>query len=88
LGLEQRSNTLSLTGISGKLFEWFEDYLSDRQQRVVLSGSTTHLLNINAGISQGSILGPLLFIVYINDIVSDIQSIIKLLADDTSLSYR
>lgn len=76
---------LSLTGISGNLLEWFKDYLSDRHQRVVLSGSTSNLLNINAGVPQGSILGPLLFIVYINDIVLDIQSIIRLFADDTSL---
>jgi hypothetical protein len=76
---------LSLTGISGKLFEWFKDYLSNRQQRVVLFGSTSDLLNINAGVPQGSILGPLLLIVYINNIVLGIQSIIRLFADDTSL---
>ena len=69
---------LKRAGIEGKLLEWFSDYLSNRCQ-----SNTKHL---NAGVPQGSILGPLLFLVYINDIVENIESGINLFADDTSLS--
>ena len=74
---------LHSVGISGHLLKWFEHYLSDRQQRVVINGKTSSYLN--AGVPQGSILGPLLFLVYINDIVSELNCNIRLFADDTSL---
>ena len=64
---------------------WFESYLSDRFQRVVLPGGNSEWLEIKAGVPQGSILRPLLFILYINDIVHEIHSNIRLFADDTSL---
>ena len=54
-------------------------------QRLVLPGGTSQWLCINAGVSQGSILGPLLFLLYINDIVNEINSNIRLIADNTSL---
>ncbi|MCG8113710.1 MAG: reverse transcriptase domain-containing protein [Candidatus Thiodiazotropha taylori] len=72
-------------GISGRLLHWFESYLSNRYQRVVLPGGKSEWLQIRAGVPQGSILGPLLFIIYINDIVHAIHSNIRLFADDTSL---
>ena len=72
-------------GISGSLLLWFKDYLNDRKQRVVLPGSASSWAFIKAGVPQGSILGPLLFLIYINDIVDDIHSCIRLFADDTSL---
>ena len=77
---------LHKAGICGKLLSWFSDYLSNRYQRVVLPVAVSDLSSINAGVPQGSILGPLLFLVYINDIVNDIESNINLFADDTSLS--
>jgi hypothetical protein len=52
---------------------------------VVINNSTSSWRDINAGVPQGSILGPLLFIVFINDILTDINSTIQLFADDTSL---
>ena len=64
---------------------WFSDYLQDRKQRVVLPGANSSWTSIKAGVPQGSILGPLLFLLYINDIVEDIHSSIRLFADDTSL---
>lgn len=76
---------LKSVGISGSLLNWFTDYLKDRKQRVVLPGASSDWTSIKAGVPQGSILGPLLFILYINDIVDDIDSTIRLFADDTSL---
>ena len=72
-------------GISGPLLDWFRSYLDQRHQRVVIEGSYSDFLQVNAGVPQGSILGPLLFLLFINDIVVDIGSNIKLFADDTSL---
>ena len=76
---------LQSAGISGTLLNWFSDYLQDRKQRVVLPGANSSWTSIKAGVPQGSILGPLLFLLYINDIVEDIHSSIRLFADDTSL---
>ena len=70
---------------AGNLLSWFESYLSERRQRVILPGTQSDWNYIHAGVPQGSILGPLLFLLYINDIVKDIQSNIRLFADDTSL---
>ena len=72
-------------GISGHLLKWFENYLSDRVQRVVINGKASSYLKIPAGVPQGSILGPLLFLIYINDIVLELDCCIRLFADDTSL---
>ena len=72
-------------GIRGNLLTWFQNYLSNRQQRVVLHNTNSDWKPISAGVPQGSILGPLLFLIYINDIVNDISSAIRLFADDTSL---
>ena len=76
---------LSKIGVKGKLLEWFTDYLSDRQQRVTLQGHTSNWKSIRAGVPQGSVLGPLLFLIYINDIVSNLQCSARLFADDTTL---
>jgi hypothetical protein len=72
-------------GISGKLLDWFTSYLSERKQRVVINGQNSTWKYINAGVPQGSILGPILFLIYINDIVTDIESGIFLFADDTCI---
>ena len=72
-------------GIQGNLLSWFKSYLSARKQRVVYANTSSSWCNVSAGVPQGSILGPLLFLLYINDIVSHINSNIKLFADDTSM---
>ena len=74
-------------GISGHLLDWFRCYLYNRTQRVALEGSFSDYkyIKLNAGVPQGSILGPLLFLIYMNDIVEEIGSNIRLFADDTSL---
>ena len=77
---------LSSVGIRGRLLLWFNDYLFNRKQATVIKGYKSNLENIQAGVPQGSVLGPLLFLIYINDIVKDIESTIKLFADDTSIS--
>ena len=76
---------LNQIGISGSLLSWFTDYLENRTQSVVISGHVTNTTSLKSGVPQGSILGPLLFLIYINDIVNNIGSTIKLFADDTSL---
>ena len=59
---------LKAAGISGNLLTWFIDYLSNRRQRVVFPSGNSKLNEIKAGVPQGSIIGPLLFLLYINDI--------------------
>ena len=72
-------------GISGELYNLLGNYLSDRFQRVILNGQTSSWRPVIAGVPQGSILGPLLFLVYINDLPNELKSSVKLFADDTSL---
>ena len=76
---------LKAVGIRGTLLHWFENYLAERKQAVVLHSSRSDYLTVPAGVPQGSVVGPLLFCIYINDIVEDIESVIKLFADDTSM---
>ena len=76
---------LEAAGVTGQVLVWFKSYLTNRKQRVVLPGAVSDWIFIHAGVPQGSILGPLLFLVYINDIVLDIGSNIRLFADDTSV---
>ena len=72
-------------GICGPLLTWFVNYLSDRRQTVVIRGQKSDEGFIKAGVPQGSILGPLLFLIYINDITLVTESKMKLFADDTSI---
>jgi hypothetical protein len=77
---------LSWYGIGGNMMQWFSSYLSNRYQRVVVKGSHSGWLPVTSGVPQGSILGPLLFILYINDIPSCLKySKITCFADDTKL---
>ena len=65
-----------------------QDYLANRKQRVVLNGKSSEWATISAGVPQGSVLGPLFFLVYINDLVDNVNCDIKMFADDTSLFSR
>ena len=72
-------------GISGELLHILSNFLSNRKQRVVLNGENSSWTNVHAGVPQGSILGPLLFLIYINDLSKNLKANAKLFADDTSL---
>ena len=72
-------------GILGEFYNLLEKYLSGRFQRVVLIGQTSSWRPVLAAVPKGSILGPLLFLVYIKDLPNDLNSKVKLFADDTSL---
>ena len=76
---------LECMGISGNLLAWLGSYLSDRKLKVVINGVSSDPKDINASVPQGSILGPLLFLCYVNDIVNDLETLPYLFADDTSL---
>ena len=72
-------------GISGNLLKLLCDSLKNRKQRVLLNGQVLDWSDVRAGVPQGSILGPLLFLIYINDLSEGLSSNAKLFADDTSL---
>ena len=72
-------------GISGELYNFLENYLSGRFETFILNGQHSSWKPILVGVLQGSILGPLLFLISINDLPSEIKSYVKLFADDTSL---
>ena len=76
---------LQENGISGNLLNVLKHFLTNRKQRLVLNGKSSSWTNVKAGVSQGSILGPSLFLIYINDLADGLSSNTKLFADDTSL---
>ena len=74
-------------GIQGKALIWIQDFLHGRTQKVVIDGESSPTCPVTSGVPQGSVLGPILFLIYINDIGNNIKSEIRLFADDTIL-YR
>ena len=76
---------LNQIGITGNLLKWIDSYLSNRFHRVVVNGYSSQWLYTNSGVLQGSIIGPLFFLVYINDLVVNLECDVHLFADDTSL---
>ena len=76
---------LRCIGIAGPLYLWLESYLTNRLQRVTIKGQSSEWTTIPAGVPQGSILGPLLFLIYTNDIINNIDCEMFLYADDTSI---
>ena len=72
-------------GVSGKLLTLMQSFLENRKQRTVLNGKTSTWSTISAGVPQGSILGPLFFLIYINDLTDGLKCNVKLFADDTSI---
>ena len=78
---------LSQFGIKGNIMRWIESFLTSRTQQVVLEGATSNQVHVTSGVPQGTVLGPLLFLIYINDIENNIDSQLRLFADDCLL-YR
>ena len=74
-------------GIKGKLWEWFKCYLSGRNQKILINGCLSPPLQVASGVPQGSILGPLLFIIYMNDLPSYISSAKSLMFVDDTKCY-
>ena len=72
-------------GISGQIFGLISSFLSNRRLRVVLDGKSSQEYPVNAGVPQGSILGPTFFLLYINDLPDNVICDITLYADDTAL---
>ena len=77
---------LEAYGIKGKTLGWIEAFLSDRTQRVLVNGNKSKLGKVISGVPQGSVIGPLLFVVYINDLPGKVESNIYLFADDTKIA--
>ena len=74
-------------GIGGKTLKWIDSFLCDRQQRVMVNGVKSDWAPVLSGVPQGTVLGPLSFSLYINDITKDIDSELRLFADDC-VCYR
>ncbi len=72
-------------GITGNILGWITDFLTNRRQRVAVNGSFSSWTPVLSGIPQGSVLGPVLFICYINDMPGEVNSMIEMFADDTKI---
>ena len=72
-------------GIRGEILGWIRAFLSDRTQQVIVNGEASQCKDVTSGIPQGSVLGPLLFVIFINDFPSQVKSDIFLFADDTKI---
>ena len=78
---------LQYYGINGSTANWIKGFLSNRKQQVLVNGSSSSLSDVISGVPQGSVLGPTLFLIYINDITDGLNSPMRLFADD-SIIYR
>ena len=76
---------LKQAGIDGNVLKWVTDFLHDRKQRVVIDSASSTGINVESGVPQGSVLGPLLFLIFINDLPDNLESTCKMFADDTKL---
>ena len=76
---------LCFYGLSGQIASWIQDFLTGRSQRVVVDGKFSNQAPVLSGVPQGTVLGPIAFLFYINDLSSNISSQVRLFADDCLL---
>ena len=76
---------MRLFGLNVKLVAWITEFLKDRRMRVRVHGSFSNWAEVFSGVPQGSVLGPLLFLLFVNDLPSVIKSHIRMFADDTKI---
>ena len=83
VGHQRLIHKLDFYGIRGSTNQWIGSFLHDRKQTVVVDGESSSYVDVLSGVPQGSVLGPSLFLFYINDINENLQSTVRLFADDT-----
>ena len=83
VGHERLLEKITSYGITGHTNRWIRGFLSNRRQRVVIDGEHSEQVPVTSGVPQGSVLGPCLFLLYINDLAKDLDSTVRLFADDT-----
>ena len=82
---ERLLRKVSAYGIRGQLLSWIKDFLTERRQYVSVKGESSSWKDVISGVPQGSVLGPILFIIYINDLPEVVNSTMKIFADDTKV---
>ena len=75
-------------GITGKTNEWIQSFLNERKQKVVIDGESSETISVRSSVPQGSVLGPCLFLAYINDLPDKVSSNSRLFADDTAVDRK
>ena len=72
-------------GINGEILNWIQNFLTGRKQLVAVNGVASSWADVLSGVPQGSVSGPLLFVVYINDLPEEIDTMVRIFADDTKI---
>ena len=82
------THKLNYYGIRGDLLQWIQSFLTNHTQRVIVDGTCSAPCSVTLGVPQGSVLGPVLFLIYINGIRSNIHSQLRLFTDDCLIIYH